>query len=78
MAFLMRHDRAHLAITEKDPETLITPEEEEELPQEDQTKMRKTSQKWKNRNETTCWRYAMLTKEQVQLADCMRVNKLQL
>jgi hypothetical protein len=52
MAFLMRHDRAHLAITEKDPETLITPEEEEELPQEDQTKMRKASQKWKNRNET--------------------------
>jgi hypothetical protein len=31
IAFLMRHDRAHLAITEKDPETLITPEEEEEL-----------------------------------------------
>jgi hypothetical protein len=52
MAFLMRHDRAHLAITEKDPETLITPEEEEELSQEDQTKMRKASQKWKNRNET--------------------------
>jgi hypothetical protein len=38
MAFFMRHDRAHLAITEKDPETLITSDEEK-------NSLRKTKQK---------------------------------
>ena len=42
MAFLMRHDRAHLSITMENPATLITPRELKKLAPGDREKIKKS------------------------------------